>query len=88
MLNENRISLARYRLATAKENYEVAVLLFNEAKYKDACIETENVLSTFPAMSAVGSRKAFELALLRRSKPDYLLNLRVHPSSLAVRQLY
>ncbi|OGO80380.1 MAG: hypothetical protein A2Y21_06030 [Clostridiales bacterium GWC2_40_7] len=36
MLNENRISLARYRLAAAKENYEVTELLLNESKYKDA----------------------------------------------------
>jgi len=31
--------------------------------FAGACIDAENVLSTFPAMSAVGSRKAFELAV-------------------------
>lgn len=61
MLNENRISLARYRLATAKENYEVAVLLFNEAKYKDAvnrsyyCIF--NSLRAILALEAVDFKK-------------------------------
>ena len=36
MPNENRISLAKYRLETAREKYNVAVLLYNEGKYKDA----------------------------------------------------
>lgn len=31
--------------------------------FANACIDAENVLSTSPAMSAVGSRKAFELAV-------------------------
>ena len=31
--------------------------------FADACMDAENVLATSPAMSAVGSRKAFELAV-------------------------
>lgn len=31
--------------------------------FANACIDAENVLSTSPAMSAIGSRKAFELAV-------------------------
>lgn len=31
--------------------------------FSNACLDAENVLSTSPAMSAVGSRKAFELAV-------------------------
>ncbi|MGF7060029.1 DEAD/DEAH box helicase family protein [Brassicibacter mesophilus] len=40
--------------------------LKNSTEYQlfaSACIDAENVLSTSPAMSAVGSRKAFELAV-------------------------
>ncbi len=40
--------------------------LINKTEYQlfaSACIDAENVLSTSPAMSAVGSRKAFELAV-------------------------
>ncbi len=40
--------------------------LENTTEYKlfaNACIDAENVLSTSPAMSAIGSRKAFELAV-------------------------
>ena len=31
--------------------------------FSNACIEAERVLATSPAMAAVGSRKAFELAV-------------------------
>lgn len=33
------------------------------ALFSTACLEAERVLATSPAMSAVGSRKAFELAV-------------------------
>lgn len=36
MPNENRLALAKYRLESAKEKYDVAVILYNEGKYKDA----------------------------------------------------
>lgn len=36
MPNHNRKTLAEYRLAAAREKYEVAVILYDNGKYKDA----------------------------------------------------
>lgn len=44
-------------------NFEFLKNITEYQLFANACIEAENVLSTSPAMSAVGSRKAFELAV-------------------------
>lgn len=43
--------------------------------FANACIDAENVLSTSPAMSAVGSRKAFELAVKWVYSADSTINM-------------
>jgi len=52
--------------------------LKNKTEYQlfsTACIDAENVLSTSPAMSAVGSRKAFELAVKWVYSVDSTINM-------------
>jgi type I restriction enzyme, R subunit len=44
-------------------NFEFLIEMIEYKLFSNACIDAENVLSTSPAMSAVGSRKAFELAV-------------------------
>ena len=44
-------------------NFEFLRNITEYQLFANACIDAENVLSTSPAMSAVGSRKAFELAV-------------------------
>ena len=39
MDKENSITLSKYRIEQAKENFEEAILLFKESKYKGAVIE-------------------------------------------------
>lgn len=58
MLNENRISLAEYRLESAKEKYDVAVLLYNEGKYKDAA--NRAYYSIFNGLRAVLALEAID----------------------------
>ena len=44
-------------------NFEFLKRITEYQLFANACIDAENVLSTSPSMSAVGSRKAFELAV-------------------------
>jgi type I restriction enzyme R subunit len=44
-------------------NFEFLKNITEYQLFSNACIEAENVLATSPSMSAVGSRKAFELAV-------------------------
>lgn len=61
-------------------NFEYLITRKEYALFANACTEAERVFASSPVMSAVGCRKALELAATGSARPLFLLRINNTPS--------